>query len=710
MAESGMSEQRAGGGASHRFSAFGDYLDVVRKRASLIVAVLLLVVAAVAIATIMQQSVYQASARVIVDRYRTDPLQQIEIDRPDMTNFYETQYALIRSRPVIERAIAELQLAKRRPELAGAVDPVQAVLGAVKVDALLRTRLVDIKVEDRDPVFAADLANAIGTAFVAYTADVRLRSSRDAYDYLTNEVKRMKEIVNRAELALGRYKEEAGLVLLSQRASAAASKMSDFHAAFVDAQTRRLELEAQLRIVREGGPNSAALEAKSEALGGLRALEAAAQTELNALLQTYKDKHPAVVRAAAQLDDIRARLKAENNRIVQALDGQYKIQKAREIAMLQAFDRYKKETQDLAKREVQYNVLQRESTVNQDMLNFLMMRLRETALTGELDTNTVRVVEAATVPTFPVRPRRLENMLMGLLAGLVGGLVVAFVLEFAADTVQNPDDVAQMLGVPLLGTVPPLAALSREVLKKAPERAHHRLVAADGGDARTVEALNLIAVALRNGDNGSLPRRILVTSATPQEGKSTIAANLAAALARFGTTVLLVDSDLRHPTLDKFFNVRGASGIGDAAGRGAPLSEAVCRTSVPGLSLLPVGRVSGSPLALIKSPYFHAQIDTLAPGFDLLLFDSPPITLVADSMALAPLTDGIVLVVRHGHGSRWRLRKMVGQLDRLRVPVLGFVYDSYMPNDDKYYTYYYGGSVKGTSRERAEKRTVGRSS
>jgi capsular exopolysaccharide synthesis family protein len=258
--------------------------------------------------------------------------------------------------------------------------------------------------------------------------------------------------------------------------------------------------------------------------------------------------------------------------------------------------------------------------------------------------------------------------------------------------------------------VPVLPALSAEVLKQAPERARHRLVTARDGDPRTVEALNLIGVALRNGENGSLPRRILITSATPQEGKSTIAANLAAALARLETKVLLVDTDLRHPTLDKFFNIRPTSGMVEAAGRGAPLSEAVCRTSVPGLSLLPVGRISASPVTLIKSAYFHDQIDALGEKFDLMLFDSPPITLVADSMALAPLMDGIVLVVRHGHGSRSRLGKMLGQLDRLRVPVLGFVYDGYMPRDDKYYSYYYGDSRQDTSRARAEKRTVGRNS
>ncbi|OGK91837.1 MAG: hypothetical protein A2X36_05690 [Elusimicrobia bacterium GWA2_69_24] len=683
---------------------------MLRKRRRLVLAVTLLVVAVVAIATAMQEPVYLASARVLVDRYRIDPLQQIEIDRPDMTNFYETQFELIRSRPVIQRAIDGLQLATRRPGLAGAPDPAKAVLGGVKVEVVRGTRLVDIRVEDGDPVFAADLANAIANGFVRHVSDLRLEGSRNAYEYLTNEVKNMKDSLNRAEMALGRYKEEHQLILLPQRANAAASKMSDFHAAYVDAQTRRLELEAQLRTVREGGPNSAALEAKSEALAGLRAQEAAAQTELNNLLKTYKDKHPAVVRARAQLDDIRARLKTEHGRVFQALEGQYKIQKAREAAMLQAFERYKKETQDLARKEVQFNVLQREATVGRDMLDFLIKRLRETGLSSELNTNTVRVAEAATVPTFPIRPRRLQNLLMGLLAGLVGGLVIAFVLEFAEDSVQNPDDVAQLLGAPLLGTVPVLQAVSPSALKDAPDKARHRLVETDGADTRAVESLNLIGVALRSDSNGSLPRRILVTSATPQEGKSTIAANLAVTLARLGTRVLLVDTDLRHPTLDRFFGVRTPSDIGEAARRGTPLGEAVRPTAVPGLSLLPVGRVTGSPLALIKSAYFSAQLDALAEEFDLILFDSPPITLVADSMALAPLTEGIVLVVRHGHGSQWRLRKMVGQLDRIRVPVLGFVYDGYTPRDDKHYSYYYGAPRKRTSRGRAGNQTVGRGS
>ncbi len=698
-------------GATSRLSSAQDYLAVLRKRYKLILAVLLLVVAGVGVATALQQPVYQAAARVLVDRYRPDPVQELEIDRADATGFYETQYQLIRSRPVIELAIAELRLAKRRPDLAGSGDPVQAIRGMFKVEPLPHSRLADVRVEDHDPAFAADLANAIARAFVRYNSDLRSQSSRDAFEYLTNEVKNAKENLNRAELALGRYKEQIGLISIPQRANVAATKMADFYAAYIEAQTKRVEMEAQQRLIRDGGQGAEALEAKSETLGGLRLQEAAAQTELNSLLRTYKDKHPAVLRARGQLEEIRTRQKVERTRMLAALEGQYKLLSAREAAMLQAFERYKSETQDLARKEAQYNVLQREATVNGDILDMLIKRLRQTGLSGELTTNTVRVVETAVVPALPVRPRRVQNMLMSVVAGLLGGAVIALVLEFSDDVVSKPDEVAELLHVPLLGTIPNFPALGSDIARKAPERARHRLLMPDGVNARAVEALNLVSVALRNGDNGSLPRRVLVTSATPQEGKSTIAANLAAALARLGTTVLLVDGDLRHPTLDKFFSVRPASGIVDVAGRGAPLSDAVHPTSVPSLSLLPVGRVSASPLALIKSPYFHDQINALGANFDLILFDSPPITLVADSMALAPLTEGIILVVRHGHGSRWRLRKMVGQLDRLRVPVLGFVYDSYTPNDDKYYSYYYGSpGSKGTSHARAEKQAVGRNS
>lgn len=684
-----------------------DYLGVLAKRHRLILAFLVVVTAVVGAATAVQRPVYRASARVIVEGNRTDPL-RTDVQQPDMNNFYDTQYTLIRSRPVMERAIEQLQLAKRRPRLASSADPAGALLGAVSVEPVPRTRLVDINVEDGDPVFAADLANAIAGGFVRYTGDVRQQGIRDAYAFLTSELRNMKQKVNESQLALGQYKADTGLIPVVQRQNIAATKMGDFHAAYVEAQTKRLEMEAQLKLLKDSSRNPEALEAKSEALGALRAQEAAAETEVNNLLRTYKDKHPSVIRARAQLDDIRARLKEETSRIIQALEGQYLIQKAREAAMLQAFERYKAEAQDLGKKEVKYDILQREASANEDLFSVLARRLRETDLSGQLNTNSAQVVESALVPKFPVRPKPLLNMLMGILAGLAGGVVAALLLEFSSDAVQKPEEVGQLLEAPLLGTVPVLPAARSD---KTGDKPRYRLVATDDTGSPAAEAFNIISVAVRNAANGSPPGRILITSAVPQEGKSTLAANLGSALARSGSRVLLVDSDLRHPSLDKFFGIRPTSGIGPVLSRGAPLEEAVYPTPIEGLFLLPAGPASGNSLALIKSEQFRVHVDALSGRFDVILFDSPPITLVADAMALAPLSDAIVLAVRNGHCSRWRLRKMLAQLDRLRVPVLGFVYGGYAPRDDRYYSYYYGSPpAKGSGRPKAEKQAVGRSS
>ncbi len=445
-----------------------EYLRIVRKHVWLVVACFVVVVGAVAMATYVQQPIYSAATRALIEREgpRVVNIQEVTPLGGESAEFFQTQVQIIRSRPVIQRVIDTMGLIERRPSLARAKDPVETFLGSVKVEPVRNTRLVEIRVEDTDPKMAAEMANAVATGYVRQTLELKLNAARDALTWLTTQVSDLRSKVNESELTLQRYREQAGLTSAEERQNLAAKKLGEFNSAYIDAKAKRLELETRLSEIRKGAQNQEALEASPLVINNpliqrLKGQLVELEVQRSKLLKTYREKHPEVLKIQSQIDEISQKIREEVTRLVQSMESEYTALKAREGAMVGAVNQYRDEVQGLAKKEIQFGILKREADSNQQLYDLLLKRLKETGLSQGLDTNNIRIVEPAIAPFRPIKPRPILNLALGAVIGLVLGMALAFFLEYMDDTVRTPDQVEGALGVPVFALIPVIPTRNR---------------------------------------------------------------------------------------------------------------------------------------------------------------------------------------------------------------------------------------------------------
>ncbi len=441
-----------------------EYLRVLRKHAWLVLACFVVVLAMVALGTYLQRPIYRASTKALLEREtaRVVNFQDLGPVGGESLEFFQTQVQVIRSRPVAQRVIDTLDLKAKKPALTLTGDPVDTFLRSVSVEPVRNTRLVEIQVEDPDPKLAADIANTLAGAYVHQNLELKLSAARDALSWLTAQVSDLKTKVNESELALQRYREQAGLVQVEEKQSLGARKLAEFNSAYIEAKAKRLEMETRLGELRRASQQPDVLESSPLVINNpliqrLKGQLVELEVQRSKLLKTYREKHPEVIKIQSQIDEISQKIREEVGRLGLSMESEYNALKARENAMLQAVNQYRDEAQALGKKEIQLGILKREADSNQQLYDVLLKRLKETSLSQGLDSSNVRILEAAIVPTRPVKPRKALNLVLGAVMGMVVGVCAAFFLEYMDDSVRTPEQVERALGVPVFSLIPVLS-------------------------------------------------------------------------------------------------------------------------------------------------------------------------------------------------------------------------------------------------------------
>lgn len=438
-----------------------EYLRVVRRHRWLVTGVFLVCVVTAAVWTFLQVPIFQASATVLID---PEPPKVLNIQ--DVTqmgaptqDYYQTQYEIIKSRAVLARAIESLNLKARMPELAAARDPEGALLAGLTVEPRRNTRLVLVRFAHPDPALAAQVANGVAGAYVKYNLDLKLKGARDALAWLNEQMAELKAKVQESSTALQNYRVKAGILGLEEQRKITAQKIMDFNKAYLEAQAQRLSIEAKLheltRIARDkSGAQTIFTVADNPLIQKLKSDLADLEVERSRLLKTFREKHPEVVKVDAKIQQIREKIDAEIQTMLRGVQTEYQVAKAREETLLANVNQLRREGQDLNEKEIQYLTLQRETESNQQLYEAVLKRLKETGISGGLETNNVRIVQEATVPALPIRPRKTLNLLLSVALGLVAGVAVAFAVEYFDTTLKSPEEVERRLGLPVIGIVP----------------------------------------------------------------------------------------------------------------------------------------------------------------------------------------------------------------------------------------------------------------
>lgn len=437
------------------------YLRILRRRKWLILAIAALCTAGGGLYTYRQIPIYQAAAVVQMDpeASRVLGIQEVVPSGPATPEYFQTQHALIKSRSVLERVIETTNLKQRMPEIARLEDPTAAIRGGISVESRRGTRLVEVRYESPDPAFAAEVANAAARAYIASNLDRKLRGAKEAISWLSDQMNDLQKKHQDSLMNLQNFRIKAGILGLDEQRKITTGKIMTFNTAYLEAQAARLAIEAKLRQLTAiskdpGGGQSIFTVADSGLIQKLKGEASDLEVQLARLKQTYKEKHPEVVKIQAQLDEVRRKVETALQTMLRAVQTELSVARAREDALLRQLDELKKEGTALNETEIKYQTMQRETDSTQKMLDLVLNRLKETGLTSGLEANNTRMIEEAVVPKVPVRPDKRANLMLSVAVGLVLGVGVAFGFEFMDKSIKTPEDVRRHLGLPILAVVP----------------------------------------------------------------------------------------------------------------------------------------------------------------------------------------------------------------------------------------------------------------
>lgn len=437
------------------------YLKVLRARWKLVLLIFALTVGSAMLFTSWQTPVYQAMATVLIDPEppRVVNIQDVTSEPASSQEYYATQYKVLESRAIVDAVIERLKLKDRLAKIGGSRDPYQAFVRDLIIFPLKNTRLVQVKYEDPDPALATEIANAVANQYVKYTLDVKQSDAHTATAWLNEQIELLRSKAQLSSKALQAYQAKADLLGVQDQRQITQQKLMDFNRAYLEAQSQRLAAEAKLRelsrLAKDPTGSDTFLSVVNDPLIQKLKTEASdLQIERSKLSQIYREKHPDLQQLDAQIREVRQRLQAELQKMLRAVESEVKVAKGREDNLLSNMNELRREARALNEREAQATSLQREKDSAEELQATVLKRLKETGLTSALTATNIRIVEAATLPTYPIRPRTQLIWTLSAIAGLVLGAGLAFLVDSLDTRARTADDIERVLGVPIVGMVP----------------------------------------------------------------------------------------------------------------------------------------------------------------------------------------------------------------------------------------------------------------
>lgn len=635
--------------------------------------------------------IYEATTTIDIDRQTpSDVVGQDSVRSAlnDSDQFLATQMKLVESdsvlRPVDQRLglrrLEKQSSADGSPE--GKAAPVK--LKRLRVARPPNTYLMLIHYRSEDPVLASDAANAIAQSYLEHTYNIRARSSANMASFVERQMDELKAKMERSGMALAAFERELHLINPEEKTNILASRLLQLNTDYTASQTERLRKQAAQESVSGGLLEAALATPQGEALRKLSERVNEARERVAEARAFYGANHPELRRAQATLDQVEKAFDSTRAGIVGRVEVEFKESQRREQMASEAVGEVKAEYDSINARSFEYVSLKREAEADKTLYDELVRKIKEAGINAGFQNSAVRIADPARPPLQPVSPNIPLNGLLALLfAALlgVGGAVVADMLD---KTIRDPEQVARTLRTEVIGSLP-LMKTRRDgrVLEAATEHESSGF----NESVRTIRNSILLASFERRY------RSLLVTSAAPGEGKTTTAVHLAQAHAEQGQRTLLMDGDLRRPSVHRNFNMPSAVGLSNVLLGEIPWREAVVAAEGrPGLDVMPAGPPSRRAGDLVGRGMVELLEAAMA-EYDLVILDGPPLLGFAEPMQMATAVDGVVVVARAGQTSRKAVATVLAILNRLRAKVVGLVLNEvHKELSDSYQYYGYYGS------------------
>jgi len=612
----------------------------------------------------------------------------------EMRAYYSTQYRIIESRAVVGETLNRLREEHGIQDFDGHPKPIKAFAAGMTVRPDAETYLVDIHYEYPDPDKAALFANTLAEVYIEQNLSNSLHASEEALTWLQRQ---HDEYLNKklgSDKKVLDYRQEHELIGIEESWNSSLVAMEDLQGAWGKAHTERVEAEATYNGLMALSQNRGWLALANHLAtenGVLQELLGRHQEHLqerSSLLTRYKEQHPKLVQINTEITGLESQVREQVDAHVAGKRAALQVVSRREDALAKELENTKAAVQLLEQKLIQLELLKGEAERNELFYKNLDMRMSEVDLSQLIKSNNIRIVDRAYATESPVRPKMAVNVVMGLVLGLFGGCALAFFMEYLDSTVKSREDVEAVVGMPFIGVVPRIDPEDQRSLIH--ERDRNIFVAAMPRSA-VAESLRSIRTNLMFRAGQRPLKRLLITSAVPREGKSFISSNLSSLIAMTGSKVLLIDSDLRRPSLHKLFKIPNEIGLSNVLIGQMEMAEVIQEVHVPGLHVVTSGPSPPNPAELLGGDQFEELLERMI-EYDLIVIDSPPVSVVADPLMLSGLVDGVMVVIEANRTSRSLVVNTRSRLGEVNAKLLGAVVNKLNIRNAGYgYYYYYDG-------------------
>ncbi|MBW2606868.1 MAG: polysaccharide biosynthesis tyrosine autokinase [Deltaproteobacteria bacterium] len=711
-----------------------DYIDVLVRRKWLIISFLALTLVSTLIMTMASPKSYKASATIEISPQQQKVTKFEEVITSNLLSreFYETQVELIQSPAVMRRVIEKLNLAehqvitnavfgKGNPGITGWVKAhllslvpvistnkdvkleisekdlneqklVKFIDGNLDVSTSRTSMLVDVAFSSTDRHLSREIVNTLVEEFVHWKMEKKMGASKLARHFLMKQIDRAKIDLEKAEEAMNRFARQSGIVSLDSKVNSIYRQLEEIISAQAVAEADLIGKEAVYKQAVEDGPSSLPQVMKSKIISDLKAEYARLRSRYEDQKVTFYDAYPAVKALKARMASLSRRIRSEENKIFLSLENEYRAALKKVQSLQESVARQRQLAMDLNERATQYNIMIREVETNKEIYQSLLERTKEIESMAGVSSSNIQIVNKASLPLLPFKPRVRLNLLLALLLGLLGGVGFAFFLEYFNDAITNPDEIADRFQIPILGVIP---------FEKANGHPVEQTFAFDPMSPLS-EALRTTKLSIQLSGTGRQSKTLLFTSTKTNEGKSTLAANLTLAFACAGEKVILIDTDLRKPQIHKIFD---AGFMGNSGGLSKFLAgfkhrDLIIRNSNPGFHFIAAGPIPPNPVELLASRRFSNLIRFLEKHYDRIILDGPPYLGFADVLVMGQHVGGIVLVSSIGETTRAALRDFKKSVVNCRGKILGCIINKVpVTRGYGYHSYYnYSSDLRQRSR------------
>ncbi len=679
--------------------------------------------------------IYEATAKIDVDRHLNTSIVGPDSDAvapgEDAEAFLATQKEIILSDAVV-RPVAErydlLRKESQLDKLGG--ENIRRKLGApitlkyLDVSRPLNTYLLDINYRSPDPKLAADVANAIANSYIEHTYDIKVKNSGVLSVYVEKQLEELRARMEKSNEALAKFERDLNIINPEEKTSLTTDRIKQLNEAYTLAQTERVKRESEMNAVNNGGVAAAMTSEQADELNRLQDRVNIAKNNLADKASIYGANNKIYKEAAQEVAELQRQFDEARKNVDARVDSQYREAVNKEQGLAKELAKEKQAYEALNSHSFEYTQLKNSAENDRNLYNEMQKRVQETGINTTYKNDSIHIADTARPPDSPVFPRTRLFLLLTFIGSSVLAVCTAILADVMDNTIRDPEQVARALDTSVLGTLPTVKEMRRlinpaapEAIEPSAEQIEEEILLGQGvirykkeeadakkkklrgaspnahyeGISSYEEAIRTLRHSILLPDLDRSVKSLLITSATPGEGKSTAIIHLAIAHAEQGKKTLIIDADLRRPTIHKKLNLNGSLGLSNVLLGEFRWKETIVKNEQwPDLDVVPSGTASRRASDLVGSMMMDI-LDEASKEYDLILVDAPPLLGFAEAMQVAKSVDGVVVMARAGQTSRRAVATVLATLKRLRANIIGLVLnevDKGSTNDYYYYSDY----------------------